>query len=62
MVNEPSTAERLRNAELAMHALLDTIIDKEPIDFSGLRVFRSVIERIEAAIDDGVLKGVIIRE
>lgn len=61
-MNEPSQLARLRNAELAMHALLDNIIEKEPIDFSGLRIPRSVVERIERAIDDGKLKGVIITE
>lgn len=61
-MNDPSQMARTRNAELAMHALLDNIIDKEPIDFSGLRVPRSVVERIERAIDEGKLRGVIITE
>lgn len=61
-MNEPSVTARLANAELAMHALLDNIIEKQPIDFSGLRIPRSVIERLQRAIDEGTLKGVIITE
>lgn len=61
-MNEPSATARLANAELAMHALLDNIIEKQPIDFSGLRIPRSVIERLQRAIDEGTLKGVIITE
>lgn len=49
--------KRLLQAELMMHCMLDCIIDKKPIDFSGLSVPRSVIERIQDAINDGRLTG-----
>lgn len=61
-MNEMSTTQRLNNYELAMHALLDHIIEGQPIDFASLAVPRSIINRIHEALDSGALVGTLVTD
>lgn len=58
-MNEPSITEQLSKkvlqSEAIMHVMLDWIIDKQPMDFGGMNIPRSVAERLQ----DGLLSGKI---
>lgn len=51
--------KRLIDAELAMHALLDGLLDNRPVDFEGLTVPLSVVQRIRDALEDGTIEGTL---
>ena len=56
-VNEPSLEKRILQAEAIMHVMLDHIIDKQPMDFSGLFLPNSIIERLRDGLNSGKIKG-----
>lgn len=62
-MNEPSLVDqlgkRLLQSEAIMHVMLDFIIDKEPMDFGGMTMPRSIIERLQDGFNSGKIKGVM---
>lgn len=62
MTNDPSPVQRLNNYELAMHVMLDRIIDNEVMDFGGLTLPMSVIMRLQDALETGALTGTLETE
>lgn len=63
MTNDPSLVQqlgtKLLQSEAIMHVMLDFIIDREPMNFGGMSLPRSIIERLQNGFRDGKIVGVM---